>query len=41
MQKNIKVSSIISNQAEFIRNIDTVYDLGSNIYNLVVSKDGD
>ena len=41
MQKNIKVSSIISNQAEFIRNIDTVYDLGSNIYNLVVPKDGD
>ena len=42
MKKDIKVSSIISNQAEFIRNIDTVYDLGSNIYNLVVpKKDGD
>ena len=38
MKKDIKVSSIISNQAEFIRNIDTIYDLGSNIYNMVVPK---
>ena len=41
VEKNIKVSSMISNQAEFIRNIDTVYDMGVNIYNLVAPKEGD
>ena len=30
--KKIKVDSIISNQAEFIRNLDTVYDIGISLY---------
>ena len=41
VEKKIKVSSMISNQAEFIRNIDTVYDMGVNIYNLVAPKEDD
>ena len=41
MHKNIKVSSVISNQTEFIRNIDTVYDLGTNMYNLIIPKKED
>lgn len=40
MKKNIEVSSVISNQAEFIRNLDTVYDMGVNIYDLVTPEDG-
>lgn len=31
--KNIQVDSIISNQVEFIRNLDTVYDIGVNLIN--------
>lgn len=34
MKKDIVVSGVISNQAEFVRNIDTVYDIGINTYNL-------
>ena len=38
IDKNIEVKGVISNQAEFIRNIDTVYDLGINVYNLIKVK---
>lgn len=38
MNKKITVSSVISNQSEFIRNMDTVYDIGSSIYELVKPK---
>ncbi len=38
VEKNIKVSSIISNQAEFIRNIDTVYDIGLSLYKVFSPK---
>lgn len=38
MKKNIIVSSVISNQAEFVRNFDTIYDLTSDTYNYVKSK---
>lgn len=38
VEKNIKVSSIISNQAEFIRNIDTVYDIGLSLYKVFLPK---
>lgn len=37
-EKKITVSSVISNQAEFIRNIDTVYNIGSSIYELIKPK---
>ena len=40
MRKDIVVSGVISNQAEFIRNLDTIYDMGVNIYNLVMPEDG-
>lgn len=40
MKKDVVVRGVISNQAEFIRNIDTVYDMGVNIYNLVEPKEG-
>lgn len=33
--KEITVKSIISNQSEFIRNLDAVYDIGSKTYNLI------
>ena len=38
LEKRIKVSSMISNQAEFIRNIDTVYDIGMSLYKYFSSK---
>ncbi len=34
MKKSITVSGVISNQAEFVRNLDTVYDIGINPYKL-------
>ena len=37
--KDIKVSSVISNQAEFLRNLDSVYDLGITIYSIVEPGD--
>lgn len=37
-EKKITISGVISNQAEFIRNIDTVYNIGSSIYELIKPK---
>lgn len=34
-KKNLLVKSVISNQAEFIRNLDSIYDLGKTVYNIV------
>lgn len=39
MNNDIVVSSIISNQSEFIRNLDTVYDIGTNLYELIEIKE--
>lgn len=33
--RNIIPSGVISNQAEFVRNLDTIYDIGINAYNLI------
>lgn len=41
INRDVKVKSVISNQAEFIRNLDSVYDLGVTIYNIVVPKTSD
>lgn len=38
VNRDIKVSSVISNQAEFVRNIDSIYDLTLDAYNLVKSR---
>lgn len=38
MKRDIKIKSVISNQTEFIRNIDTVYDIGKNIIDLIGPK---
>ena len=39
MKKDIVVSGVISNQSEFIRNLDTVYDIGTNLYELIEIKE--
>lgn len=38
IKKEILVRSVISNQVEFIRNFDTVYDVGENFINLFEGK---
>lgn len=38
MKRDIKIKSVISNQVEFIRNIDTVYDIGKNLMDLIGPK---
>lgn len=38
MNKKIIVSSVISNQSEFVRNMDTAYEIGLNVYELIKPK---
>ena len=39
-KKNIKINSVISNQTEFIRNIDTIYNLGHDLVGFIGEKVG-